>query len=301
MDRFAAMRVFVKIAETGGFAEAARQLSMSPPAVTRAVAALEDLVAARLLVRSTRSLKLTDVGERYLEDCRRILGDLAQSEAAAAGSHGMPSGRLVVTAPVLFGQIYVLPLLADFLIRHPEVSGQAVFLDRLVNVVEEGFDIAVRIGHLADSELNAVRVGAVSRVVCAAPDYLETQGEPSTPADLAGHAIIASSTTGTTRDWRFGSDRKTVVSIKPRLFCNLNEASIEAACTGLGITRVLSYQVAAALREGRLCKILGAFEEAPLPIQIVHAGGRRPSAKIRAFVDLAVATLRADEALGFKA
>ena len=198
LDRLGAMRVFAKpprsrIRRSGTIA------SDEPAAVTRAIASLEDAIGARLFVRTTRSIRLTDAGSRYLEDCRRILADVTAAEAVAAGSYATPSGRLVVTAPVLFGRIHVLPVLTRFLTQYPGVTAQALFLDRTVSLVEEGIDVAVRIGHLSDSEMSAVRVGSVSRVVCAAPSYLERYPEPKTPADLAGHTIIALSNSGTSR------------------------------------------------------------------------------------------------------
>ena len=293
MDRLQAMRVFVKVAESAGFAEAARRLNLSPPAVTRAVAGLEDAIGARLLTRTTRLVKLTEAGRRYLEDCRRILADLAEAEAAASGSYARPAGSLIVTAPVLFGRIYVLPLLTAYLSDHPAVDGRALFLDRVANIVEEGIDVAVRIGPLADSGLTAIRCGSVRQVVCASPAYIAAHGAPRTPADLAGHRIVAAARTEAL-EWRFGADGRTMVPLKPRLTCNVNEAAIAAAVAGWGVTRVLSYQVAAALKEGRLQAVLEAFEPAPLPIHVVHAEGRGASAKVRSFVDFAVARLRAD-------
>lgn len=298
MDRLQAMRVFVKVVETGGFAEAARKLYMSPPAVTRAIASLEHAIGARLLTRTTRSVKLTDAGQRYFADCQRILTDLADAEAAAAGSYATPSGTLAITAPVLFGQMHVLPIVMDYLGQHPAVTAQTLFLDRLANLVEEGMDVAVRIGRLPDSDLHAIRVGTVRRVICASPAYLAEHGEPLAPADLAGHRVIANVSAWPSLEWRFGRERKTSVDIHPRLICNLNEATISAAIEDWGLTRVLSYQIDAAVREGRLRVLLADYEEEPLPVHVVHAGGRGPSAKIRSFVDFAVARLRASPIFG---
>ncbi|WP_020181155.1 LysR family transcriptional regulator [Methylopila sp. M107] len=293
MDRLQAMRAFVKVAEAGGFAEAARRLNMSPPAVTRAIAALEDVIGARLLVRTTRLVRLTDAGARYLEDCRRILAEIADAEAGAAGSHATPAGRLVVTAPVLFGRIYVLPIMTDYLARHARVDAQALFLDRVVTLVDEGVDVAVRIGRLADSDLSASRCGAVRHVVCASPAYLAAHGEPRAPADLLNHAVVAVAG-GPAPEWRFGRDQKTIAPIRPRLTCNVNEAAIAAAMDGFGLTRVLSYQVATAVQDGRLRIVLADYEPEPAPIHIVHREGRGASGRVRSFVDFAVARLRAD-------
>jgi len=290
VDRWQAMRIFVKVAETESFAASARQLHMSPPAVTRAVAALEDAIGARLFVRTTRSVKLTEPGRRYLDDCRRILADMAEAEAAAAGSYAAPSGTLAITAPVLFGQMYVLPVLHEFLKRHPAVSGRVLFVDRPVNLLEEGIDVAIRIGRLQDSGFSAVQVGTVRRVVCASPDYFRQHGVPQTPADLKNHRIAASTGAWVSSEWRFAGDQK--VTIQNWLQSNTNEAAIASALAGLALTRVLHYQVEPALRDGKLQIALADHEEPPLPIHVLYAQGRQAPAKVRAFVDLAVSMLR---------
>jgi DNA-binding transcriptional LysR family regulator len=294
MDRLHAMKVFLKVVECGGFAGAGRALHMSPPAVTRAVAALEELIGARLLIRTTRTVKLTEAGTRYAEDSRRILADLAESEASAAGSHGKPSGTLIVTASVLFGRMYVLPILLDFLGRHPAVSGRALFLDRVVNLIEEDVDVAIRIAHLPDSEYRAVRVGSVRRVICAAPAYLKKHGAPATPADLAGHTLIMASASMVPPELRFGGYKGTV-RVQPRLSTTTVESAIAAASSGWGLTRALSYQVAQAVQEKKLQIVLSEFEEEPLPIHIVYAEGRRAPAKVRAFVEFAAERLRGNK------
>jgi DNA-binding transcriptional LysR family regulator len=283
MDRWQAMRVFVRVAEGGGFAAAARQLHMSPPAVTRAVAALEAGIGARLLTRTTRSVKLTEAGGRYLEDCRRILAEIAEAEAAAAGSYATPSGTLTVTAPVQFGRLYVLPVITEYLDHHAAVAAQALFLDRIVNMIEEGADVGVRIGPLADSGLAAIRVGTVRRVLCAAPDYLDRHGTPGTVRDLRDHAVIGSASLG------FGT-----AAPRPRLTCNTIDSVLAAALAGQGLAQLLSYQVAPALAEGRLRLVLDDPEAAVMPVHVVSPEGRRAPAKVRAFIDLAVARLRAD-------
>jgi DNA-binding transcriptional LysR family regulator len=288
MDRWQAMRVFVRVAEAGGFAEAARQLPMSPPAVTRAVAALEARIGARLLTRTTRSVKLTEAGARYLEDCRRLLAEIAEAEAAAAGSYATPSGTLTVTAPVQFGRLYVLPVLTEYLAHHAAASAQALFLDRVVNMIEEGADVGVRIGPLADSGLAAIRVGTVRRVLCAAPDYLDRHGTPGTARDLADHAVIGSASLG------FGSLGFGSVAQQPRLTCNTIDSVLAAALAGQGLARLLSYQVAPAVAEGRLRLVLDDPEAAAMPVHVVSPEGRRAPAKVRAFIDLAVARLRTD-------
>lgn len=297
MDRWQAMRIFARVAETGSFAAAGRQLGLSPPAVTRAVAALEEAIGTRLLTRTTRVVRLTEAGGRYVEDCRRILADIAEAEAAAAGAYGTPTGTLAVTASVLFGEIYVLPILTEYLDRHPAVSIRGLFLDRVVNIVEEGIDVAVRIGHLPDSGMAALRVGAVRRVVCGAPDYFARHGVPADPGELARHRIIAPTGATASLDWRFGPGASRSVTVQPRLACNTNAAAIAAAVAGWGITRLLSYQVAGLVAEGRLQRVLADFEEEPLPIHVIHPEGRRAAARVRGFVDLAVERLRADPRL----
>ncbi|HYG44964.1 MAG TPA: LysR family transcriptional regulator [Bordetella sp.] len=291
MDRWQAMRIFIKVAETESFAESARQLHMSAPAVTRAIAALESLIGARLFVRTTRSVKLTEPGSRYLGDCRRILSDLAEAEAAAAGSYTAPSGTLAVTASALFGQMYVLPVLHEFLQRHPAVNGRILFVDRQVNLIEEGIDVAIRIGRLPDSGFSAIKVGSVRRVVCGAPAYFKKHGVPDTPADLKHHRITASTGAWVSPEWRFAGDQR--VTIHNWLQSNTNEAAIATAVAGLALTRVLQYQIGPALSEGKLQIVLAGHEEPPLPIHVLYAEGRQAPAKVRAFVDLAVARLRA--------
>ncbi|MER0043454.1 MULTISPECIES: LysR family transcriptional regulator [unclassified Pseudomonas] len=290
MDRWQAMRVFVKVAETGSFASTARQMHMSAPAVTRIVAGLEDLIGARLLVRTTRSVKTTDAGSRYLQDCRRILGDIAEAELAAAGHYAEPSGTLAVTAASMFGHLHVLPLVLDYLDAYPGMHARTFFVDRPVNIVDEGIDVAIRIGHLADSGFTAIQVGSVRRVICAAPSYLEKYGVPATPAELKHHRIVVSQSAWASPEWRFAEGQR--VLIDPVLQSNTNESAIATARAGWGLTRVLSYQADTSLQEGALQIVLDAFEEPPLPIHVLYPEGRQAPAKVRAFVDLAVARLR---------
>ncbi len=294
------MRVFVAAADAGGFAAAARKLNMSPPAVTRAIAVLEGHVGARLFARTTRTIKLTDIGQRYLEDCRRILADLAEAEASAAGRYTSPSGPLVVTAPTLFGQYYVLPILMDYLDAHPAVRAQALFVDRVTNIVAEGIDVAIRIGNLPDSSHSAIRVGSVRRVVCGSPGYFERHGRPATPADLARHRIVSASLGSSTNAtaWRFGGTGKTNVAIDSPLQCHSIDAAIAAARAGWGLTRVLSYQIGPAVAAGELEIILADHEEPAIPVHVIHHEGRRAAATVRGFVDTAVASLRANRDIG---
>jgi len=286
------MRTFVAVAETGGFASAARATHQSAPAVTRAVAALEDAIGARLFVRTTRTVKLTDEGRRYFEDCRRILAEIAEAEAQAAGSHGQPVGALTVTAPAVFGRLHVLPVVLDFLDRHPGMTIHTAFVDRITNLVDEGIDVAIRIAHLPDSSLHARRVGTIRRVVCGAPGYFEQHGTPGTPADLGRHRIIGRSGLFGSNQWRFGRDEAIAVDVRPRLYCNTNDAAIDAVLAGWGLSRFQSYQTAPHVLAGRLRIVLAEFEEAPVPVHVVHAEGHGASARVRAFVDFAVERLR---------
>ncbi|BAI75397.1 transcriptional regulator (plasmid) [Azospirillum sp. B510] len=295
MDRWQAMRIFAKVAETGSFAETARLMHLSAPAVTRAVASLEDVIGARLFVRTTRSVKLTEAGIRYFEDCRRILADIAEAEAAAGGSYANPAGTLAITASALFGQMHVLPIVTEFLDIHPAMRARTLFIDRPVNIVEEGVDVAVRIGHLPDSGFTAVKVGTVRRVICGSPAYFERHGAPLTPADLRNHRIAASTSAWASPEWRFAGDQRVTIDLV--LQCNTNEAAIATAREGWGLTRVLHYQIGPALLDGSLRIVLSEHEEPPLPIHVLYPEGRHAPAKVRAFVDLAVARLRGNRLL----
>ena len=298
MDRLQAMTTFVAVVDSGGFASAARKLNLSPPVVTRAVAELEERLGLRLLTRTTRVVRVTDAGARFAEDCRRILAEIEEAETVATGTHAAPRGTLTLTAPVLFGHLYVTPVLVRYLQHYPEVDAQCLFLDRVVNVVEEGIDVAVRIGELPDSSLQAVRVGRVRRVLVAAPAYLKAQGVPQRPEDLARHAIVSASGVTPVSEWRFNDAGKPLLQrMQPRMRTTTNDSAIAAAVAGLGITRLLSYQVAAHVRSGALQVLLEDFESAPLPVHVVHHEGRRATQKVRAFIDLAVDTLRANPAL----
>ncbi|MBI2510211.1 MAG: LysR family transcriptional regulator [Betaproteobacteria bacterium] len=298
MDRFQLMSVFVAVAEEEGFAAGARRLGMSPPAVSRAVAMLEERLGVKLLDRTTRYVRVTDAGVRYLEEARRILADVEAAEESVAGGNAEPRGQLTVTAPVLFGRMFVMPGIVDYLSRYPKTEVSAVLLDRSVNLLEEGIDVGVRIGELADSTMRALRVGSVRIVLCASPDYLKRQGTPRTPQDLPEHSTIASSAGSGAIHWRFDTGNGVrPVRVRPRLTVTTNDAAIEAAVRGFGITRLLSYQVAPLLAARKLMLLLEKFEPAPRPVHIVHREGRYASAKVRAFVDLMAERLRADPAL----
>ena len=298
MDRFHLMSVFVAVAEAEGFAAGARRLGLSPPAVTRAVAELETRLGVKLLHRTTRYVRTTDAGQRYLDDARRILAEADAADEAAAGINAAPRGHLAVTAPALFGRMFVIPGIVEYLQRYPDTEISALFLDRIVNLLEEGLDVGIRIGELPDSSMRAIPVGSVRLVLCAAPTYLQQYGRPQQPQDLLEHSMIASSAGSNIFNWRFdnnGSNRP--LRIQPRLTVTTNDAALEAAQQGFGITRLLSYQVAPQLASGELQTLLEDYEPPPRPIHIMHREGRYASAKVRTFVDLMVARLRADSAL----
>jgi DNA-binding transcriptional LysR family regulator len=287
MDRIDAMQAFVAVADLRGFAPAARKLGISPSGLTRLIAALEDRLGARLLQRTTRQVALTDIGVRYLERVRRILADVEEAESAAEGERTRPSGRLVVSAPVGFGRLHVSPVMSAYLKRYPEVAAELRLADRMINLVEDGVDLAVRIGHLADSSLVARHVGEMRRIVVASPDYLEARGVPATPASIVEHETIQFGAMTAQPDWRFVADGREVrVACTPRFSTNSADAAIQYAETGGGLTRVLLYQAAAALKAGRLKIVLAKFEQPALPIHLVYPTSRLLSAKVRSFIDL---------------
>jgi DNA-binding transcriptional LysR family regulator len=287
MDRIDAMQAFVAVADLQGFAPAARKLGLSPSGVTRLIAALEQRLGARLLQRTTRSVTLTDIGTRYLERARRILADVEEAEGSAQDERTRPSGRLVVSAPVGFGRLHVSPVMSAYLKRYPEVSAELRLADRMVNLVEDGIDLAVRIGHLADSSLVARHVGEMRRIVVASSGYLQQRGEPDTPEAITSHETIQFGAMTASPDWRFVEDGREIrVACTPRFTTNSADAAIQYAEQGGGLTRVLAYQAADAIKGGRLRVVLAQFEQPPLPIHIVYPTSRLLSAKVRAFIDL---------------
>ncbi len=287
MDRIDAMQAFVAVADLAGFAPAARKLKLSPSAVTRLIAALEDRLGARLLQRTTRSVTLTDAGARYLERARRILADVEEAERAAEGERTRPSGRLVVSAPLGFGRLHVSPVMSAYLKRYPEVSGELRLEDRVVSLVEDGIDLAVRIGELGDSSLVARHVGEMRRIAVASPAYLKSRGEPKTLAEIASHDTIQFGSTAGVADWRFAEDGREIrINYAPRFSTNSSDAAVQYAESGGGLTRVMAYQAAESLKAGRLKIVLEKFELPALPIHIVYPTSRLLSAKVRAFIDL---------------
>ncbi|HRE19983.1 MAG TPA: LysR family transcriptional regulator [Rhabdaerophilum sp.] len=293
MDRLHEIEVFIAVADAGSFAKAGARMRMSPPAVTRAISALEDRLGARVFNRTTRSLAITDVGQRFLENARRILGDLDTAEKEAVGETAVPNGHLNVTASVTFGRSTLAPIVCAFLSQNPRVSVSVILLDRLANLIEEGIDVAVRIGQLPDSSLVAKKVGMVRRILVASPDYLARRGNPLSPADLRLHSMIAFTGLMPNREWRFMDSRSGhSVSFMPRLEINDAVAAIGAAEMGDGITIALSYMVADKIREGSLVPVLDEFIPPAVPVSLVYPQTRLISPKVRAFVDFATPRLR---------
>ena len=293
MDRFHELEVFLAVADAGSFAKAGARLRLSPPAVTRAVSALEVRLGARVFTRTTRSLSVTDVGQRLLESARRILADLEAAEKEAVGETAMPQGHLTITAPVTFGRLALAPIVCDFLGQHSRLTASVILLDRIANLVEEGIDVAVRIGPLPDSSLVAKRIGAVGRVLVASPDYLARRGTPASPAELKTHSVVAFSGLMPSREWRFGNEQgDSRVTINPALEINDAAAAIGAAEMGHGITVALSYMVGDKIREGQLTAILKDYAPPPHPVHLVYPQARLIAPKVRAFVDFAAPRLR---------
>ena len=298
MDRLQTMSVFVAVAEEAGFAPASRRLNMSPPSVTRAVSELEARLGARLLHRTTRSVRLTDAGEQYLADCRRILSEIDEADRHASGVHAAPRGTVSVSASAMFGRMILAPILLDLLDRYPEISITTLFVNRVVHLIDEGIDVVVRIGELPDSSLSAIRVGAIRRVLCASPEYFETRGRPNAPSDLTGHEIIdfVHSTPG--GEWTFVKDGASH-AFRPRSRLRLNSAdpAIAGAVDGRGITRVLSYMIAPQLRLRELEIVLDDYEPPAVPIHVLHKEPGQTSARVRAVVDHLAQSLRKHPAL----
>lgn len=286
------MQVFVQIVESGSLTGAADALNVSLPSVVRSLAALERAVGVRLLNRTTRRSSLSDEGREYYERCRRVLSEVEAADAALSARRVEPKGRLRLTAPVMYGRMHVAPVVTEFAAKYPAVEVELLLLDRIVDLVEEGIDAAIRIARLPESSLVAIRVGETRRVLCAAPAYLRRAGTPQTPADLANHRCILF--TGLTSDieWSFGGEAPMRVPIRPVLRTNQFDVALDAVLQGLGCGQFLCYQVEALMAKRKLQRILATFEPLPVPIQIVYPHARLLSPNVRAFVDIAVARLR---------
>ena len=293
MDRIEAMSVLLAAVETGSLSGAGRKLGMPLPTVSRKVSELETHLKARLLHRSTRRLTLTDSGRAYVEACKRILNDVEEAERAAAGEYSAPKGDLVITAPIVYGRLHVLPVVTEFLRAYPDVDIRLQLGDRMVNLFEEPVDLAVRIGDLPDSSLIATRVGSVHPVVCASAGYLSARGRPAHPDELTAHDCVTFEGLMSADTWNFSSGKSVVsAAIHSRLVVSTAEAAIAAAIAGAGITRVLSYQVADAVRTGALEIVLQEFEPAAWPVSLVYPSQGRLPLKLRAFLDYAVPRLK---------
>jgi DNA-binding transcriptional LysR family regulator len=294
MDRFKAMRVFVAAAGAGSLSAAARQLGQPLTTVSRQLADLEAHVGTTLLARTTRTMALTSAGKIYLETCRRVLEEIDESERRIANRPGELRGEIALTAPVMFGRLHVLPVAVDFLERHPGVTARLSFADRVVDLIEDGFDAALRIGPLPNSTLVATKVGALRYVTCASPGYIRKYGAPETPSSLKAHACIGfSSLPGGVR-WVFKSVKhgRSAVRIEPRLNVDSVEAAIEAASGGLGVTRLLSYQAAAHVAQKRLSLVLSPYDDCPVPVHFVQRSLRHAKPHVRAFAMFAADKLR---------
>ena len=295
MDRLDAMAVFAAVCDANGFAPAARKLGLSPSVVTRLVAKLEDRLGARLLQRTTRSLRLTEAGSRYLVRVRRVLGEVDEAEEAARGERERPRGRLAVTAPVIFGRLHVAPLLRLYMGLYPEVTAELHLNDHNVHLVEEGVDVGIRIGALQDSTLVVRRLGATRRVLVASPAYLAAHGRPVRPGDLEAHAVVHFGPAHGTAEWTFvegaeGAGREVRIPVRPRFATNNGDTAIDFARESFGLVRALHYQVAPDVAAGRLEIVLAAYEPPPSPIHAVFPSARLLPARVRAFVDLASQT-----------
>jgi DNA-binding transcriptional LysR family regulator len=294
MDRLASMSILVTAVEEGSLSAAARRLRTPLATVSRKVSELEAHLKTRLLHRSSRQLALTDAGRAYVEACRRILEDVGEAERAASGEYGAPKGELIITAPIVFGRLHVLPIITDFLKAFADIDIRLVLADRVLNLVEDHVDLAVRIGTLPDSSLVATRVGSIRQVVCGSPAYFADRGIPQSPAELRSHDCITFEGLMSTHAWTFSTGKSpTDVAIRSRLTLNTAEAAIDAAMAGVGIARVLSYQCANAVAAGALTVVLKSFEPAPWPVSLVYAGQRFLPLKLRAFLDFATPRLKA--------
>jgi DNA-binding transcriptional LysR family regulator len=293
MDRLEAMSLFVAAVEAGSLSAASRRFGIPLATVSRKISDLERHLNTRLLNRSTRRLTPTDAGQAYLAACRRILDEVGEAERTAAGEYSAPTGELAITAPVVFGRLHVLPVVTGFLAAYPDVDIRLTLADRITQLVEDHFDLAIRIGQLPDSSLVAIGVGAIRRVVCASPAYLADHGTPTSPEYLGTHDCITFEGLASAASWSFTKGKAEIpVRVRSRLQVNTAEAAIDAAIAGVGLTRVLSYQIEAALRSGTLRVLLQEFEPAPWPVSLVHAGHGLLPVKLRAFLDFAAPRLK---------
>ncbi len=293
MDRFEAMRTLIAAVDGGSLSAASRKLGVPLPTISRRVSDLEAQLGAQLVVRTSRKLLLTETGTAYVGSARRVLDELGEAERAASGEYRAPRGELPITASIMFGKLFVAPVVHEFLAAYPEVDVRLMLADSVVDLVENHVDIAVRIGRLPDSSLVARRVGEIRWVICASPAYLERRGTPHTPTDLSDHDCIAFEGLQTRRNWPFGSGATTQsISIRPRFSVNTADAVIDGAIAGLGVARVMSYQAARAVSDGRLVPILQEDAPGPIPVHVVHAAHALQPLKQRAFLDFVAPRLK---------
>ncbi len=289
MDRFEAMSILVTAVDAGSLSAAGRRLGMPLASVSRKVSELEAHLKTKLLTRTTRQLSLTDAGQSYVAACKRILEEVGEAERAATGEYSAPKGDLVITAPIVFGRLHVLPVVSDFLKAYPDINVRMVLADHLVHILEDHIDLAVRIAQLPDSSLVARQVGLIRRIVCASPAYLAARGRPKTPQDLAKHDCVTRESLTSPHVWTFRAGKSEIpVKIHSRLSINTGEAAIDAAIGGVGLTRVLSYQAADAIAAGKLIVVLEDFEPAPSPVNLIYADQGLLPLKLRAFLDFAL-------------
>ena len=294
MDRLESMTILVAVVDAGSLSAAARQLGMPLASVSRKVAELEAHLNTRLLHRTTRQLSLTEAGASYVAACRRILEEIGEAERSATGEYAAPKGELVVTAPMVFGRLHLLPVVAEFLAQFPQIGVNLVLTDRVAHLMEEQIDVALRIGELPDSSFMATRVGTVRRVICASPAYLAARGVPASVDELAHHDCITFDVLASKPAWVFkGAKGEQSVPVRSRFAVNTAEAAIDGAKAGVGLVRVLSYQVAEALRCQTLQAVLVQHEPQPLPVSLVHKGQAPLPLKLRAFLDFVAPRLRA--------
>ncbi len=293
MDRFDTMSVLLAVVEEGSLSAGARRLRVPLATVSRKVSDLEAHLGTQLLVRTSRQVMLTDSGRSYVEAAKRILEQVEEAERSAAGEHSEPRGQLSITTPVVFGRLHVLPIAADFLNAHPNINLRMYMIDRYVNLLEENLDVGVRLGHLQDSALRATRVGQVRRVICASPAYIARCGIPKVPDDLRQHQGISFQGFATSPEWRYRGDNETLaVEARNRVVVNTTEAAVDAALAGLGIVRLLSYQVIEKIQSGELVPLLEEFAPDPIPVQLIYAEQGMLPVKVRAFLDWITPRLR---------
>lgn len=293
MDRLDSMRTVLEVARAGSLSAAGRTLRMPLASVSRKVSELEAHLGAQVFTRTSRKLTLTAAGEAYVQACQRILDDIAEAERAVSGEYHAPKGELTLTAPVAFGRMHVLPVATAFLKIYPQIDLRVLFAETALNLAEEHIDIALRIGPLSDSQLHARHIGMTRRIVCASPDYLATRGTPATPAELAGHDCISLESLASIQAWSFRHGRRDISApVHTRLSVNVTQAAIDAAADGIGLTRVLAYQVAGLIAEDKLRIVLEAYEPEAWPIHLVYVAQGPLPQKVRAFLDWATPRLR---------